>query len=359
MKRIGKWIGGLAAVCIIILGLVTAWLFLGGSAFQPIEDVSVTGTGGQAPRAGTPLKIMSWNIQYFAGKNYVFFYDLPEFKGPDLRPSSGDIGATFAEAVRVIEAENPDVLLLQEVDEGAGRTDKEDQTRRLQSLLNAPYPYVTETFYWKADFVPHPKIMGPVGMKLTILSRYPLEDGKRIALPQPDKDPLSRRLDLQRCLLTARIKVPGGADLRLINLHLEAFPEDPELLRSQINAFAKTVLQARTQGERVVAAGDFNLLPPHQYEALPQSQRYLYQPKSEMTPMFEAFQVIPGLVESNPASPSPWYTHFPNDNEVTGPDRTIDYILLDKGLEVISKSVRARDTLHISDHLPVLVAIKL
>ena len=359
MKKIGKWIGTGAAVVMIILMVAVAWLYQGGSSFEPVETVGVEGSGGAIARAGTPLKIMSWNIQYFAGKNYIFFYDLPDFKGEDTRPLSKDITATFAEAVRVIQGENPDVLLLQEVDEGAGRTDKENQTQRLQSLLQSPFPYVAETFYWKAGFVPHSKIMGPVGMKLTILSRYPLEDGLRIALPQQKKDFLSKRLDLQRCLLTARIQVPGEKPLRLINLHLEAFPEDPQLLRNQVNAFTQTVRRALARGERVVAARDFNLLPPHQYQALPPSQRYLYQPESEMTPMFEEFQVIPGLAESDPNAASPWFTHFPNDKEVTGPDRTIDYILMDKGIKVISKYVRAGDTQHISDHLPVVVTIGL
>ena len=358
MGKAWRWLGVVIVGCLILLGGALGWVYFGGSSFDPVETVAVTGQGGQSPQAGTPVKIMSWNVQYFAGKSYVFFYDLPEFKGPDLRPSSEDITATFAEAVRVINDENPDILMLQEVDEGSGRTDLENQTKRLQSLLDSPYPYVAETFYWQARFVPHPKIMGPVGMKLTILSRYPMDDGRRLALPQPDKDFLSRRLDIQRCMLSVRVPVAGGKELRLINTHLEAFPEDPHLLKGQINALDEAISQARDHGERVVIAGDFNLLPPHQYESLPESQRYLYQAKSEMAPMYDRLTVIPGLAESDPEGLAPWFTHFPNDEEVDGPDRTIDYIVLDQALSVVRKSVRDKDTLHISDHLPVIATIR-
>ena len=349
---------GLVA-CGIIIAAALGWVYEGGSSFAAVEEVVVTGHDGETPQAGKPVKVMSWNVQYFAGKNYVFYYDLPEFKGPDLRPSSQDISATLAEAVGVIESENPDILMLQEVDEGAGRTDKENQTKRLQSLLTSRFPFLAETFYWKARFVPHPKIMGPVGMKLTILSRFPLDDARRIALPQPQKDALTRRLDLQRCLLTARVKVPGSQDLRLINLHLEAFPKEPELLKSQMRALSSAIEKSKTKGERFVAAGDFNLLPPHQYNALPPSQRMLYQPESEMAPFFDAYEVIPGLKESDPQTQNPWFTHFPNDEEVKGPDRTIDYIVVDKETRVVSKAVRTKDTLQISDHLPVIITLEL
>ena len=346
-------------LCAFVLTAVLMWVYQGGTCFDPMEKVAVTGHGGTPPEKGDSVKIMSWNIQYFAGKNYVFYYDLPDFSGPDLRPSSQDIAATFAETVRVIDEERPDILMLQEVDEGAGRTDRENQTQRLQSLLKNPYPYLAETFYWKARYVPHPKIMGPVGMKLVILSRFPIDDAWRIALPQEKKDFFTQRLDLQRCLLSVRVKVKKGKPLRMINLHLEAFPEDKSLLAQQLEQVTHTLDRAKAKNEIGVAAGDFNLLSPGQYMALPLSQRYLYRANSEMAPLFKAYTVVPGLMDSDPEKETPWFTHFPNDTEVKAPDRTIDYIVVDQGARVRSKSVRDNGTLHISDHLPVMVTLGL
>jgi hypothetical protein len=39
---------------------------------------------------GQAVKVLSWNIQYLAGKDYVFWYDLFDESGPDDRPSRGD-----------------------------------------------------------------------------------------------------------------------------------------------------------------------------------------------------------------------------------------------------------------------------
>ena len=41
------------------------------------------------------LKVMTWNVQYLAGKRYVFWYDLPGGDGPDTRPSSEDLATTL------------------------------------------------------------------------------------------------------------------------------------------------------------------------------------------------------------------------------------------------------------------------
>ena len=97
----------------------------------------------------------------------MFFYDLPGGKGPDKRPSKEDIAATLNEVARVIREENPDIILLQEVDDNARRTDYQDQLALLLELIPADYKFHASAFYWQSPFVPHPKIMGKVGMKLS------------------------------------------------------------------------------------------------------------------------------------------------------------------------------------------------
>jgi len=108
---------------------------------------------------GQKVKIMSWNVQYMAGKNYMFFYDLLDGSGPDRRPSAEDITSTLKEAALVIRRENPDIVMLQEVDDNARRTDYEDQLARLLELLPADFKFHASAFYWQSSFVPHPKIM--------------------------------------------------------------------------------------------------------------------------------------------------------------------------------------------------------
>ena len=78
----------------------------------PHEEVAVSCSGQAAQlQPGQALKVMTWNVQYLAGKRYVFWYDLPGGDGPDERPSSEDLALTLDEVVRVLRDEQPDVVL--------------------------------------------------------------------------------------------------------------------------------------------------------------------------------------------------------------------------------------------------------
>src|SRR5690606_32777428 len=68
-----------------------------------------------ALQPGQALKVMTWNIQYLAGKRYVFWYDLADGSGTDERPTAEDIAYTLDEVVRVLRDEQPDIVLLQEL----------------------------------------------------------------------------------------------------------------------------------------------------------------------------------------------------------------------------------------------------
>lgn len=45
---------------------------------RPHEEAAVSCSGQVAQlQPGQALKVMTWNVQYLAGKRYVFWYDLP------------------------------------------------------------------------------------------------------------------------------------------------------------------------------------------------------------------------------------------------------------------------------------------
>ena len=75
---------------------------------RPIEPVAVLGST-QAPilRAGQKLRILSWNVQYLAGKNQVFWYETAAgYPGPvAYRPSAEDLARTLSDVARIITEE--------------------------------------------------------------------------------------------------------------------------------------------------------------------------------------------------------------------------------------------------------------
>jgi endonuclease/exonuclease/phosphatase family metal-dependent hydrolase len=328
------------------------------TAFHPdaIQPETIFGTGSHPLlKPGQTIRILSWNVQYMAGKNYIYFYDLPDGNGPDKRPSAADIAATLKAVARVIRAESPDIILLQEVDDNARRTDYQNQLTLLLELIPADYKFHTSAFYWKSAFVPHPKIMGRVGMKLSTISKYHIAASIRHQLPLRSVSALRQRFELKRAVLETRLPMEGGRDFIVMNTHLSTFAQGEDTMQRQVEQLKQLMDQVGQTGSAWVLGGDFNLLPPGDaYLRLPDHQRWYYREKTELELLTSAYPSIPSLKEANGNAPEKWYTHFPNDPRVTGPDRTIDYMFYAQNLKLGKHRVIQEGTLHISDHLPLV-----
>ena len=160
-----------AVVLTVLLAMALVW----SATFHPGDrQTEPIFCDANAPllQAGQTLKVLSYNVQFMAGKGYLFFFELSNDAGPDERPLPADVAHTTDEVARIIREEDPDIVLLQEIDDGAKRTGHMDQLRALLSRLPSAYRCHTSTFYWKARFVPHRRIMGAVGMKLSTISKY-------------------------------------------------------------------------------------------------------------------------------------------------------------------------------------------
>ncbi|MGM0597082.1 MAG: endonuclease/exonuclease/phosphatase family protein [Myxococcota bacterium] len=311
-------------------------------------------------QAGQNIKIMSWNVQYMAGKNYVFFYDLLDDSGPDERPSSEDIELTFHKVAKTIKEENPDIIMLQELDDGAGRTDRENQVARLLGLLPDEYGAHTSVWYWKSLFVPHNKIMSAVGMKLTVISKYQLKSSRRHALPLIPGSWLTQQFNLKRALQEVRLPVGDKDELILINTHLDAFAQGTDTMEKQVDKICRFLEKLSEAGEKWLIAGDFNLLPDKQaYKRLPDKQKAYFKPVSELNRLSAKYPRIPSKQDVQGKNYQNWFTHFPNDPEVESPDRTIDYFFVSPLLDILNYQVRHKDTLDISDHFPLIVELKI
>ncbi len=354
--KIFKWLA--IAVTGVFLTLV---VLIYGTTFHPAplqDETFVTPQSAPLLKPGQKIKILSWNIQYMAGKNYVFFYDLLSGDGPDERPSSKDIAATRGEIVRVISSEKPDIILIQEIDQGSKRTDYEDQVAKLLAMLPREYSSYSSTFYHKAAYVPHPRIRGRVGLKLAVISRYRISTAVRHQLPVIPDNLLVRQFNFKRCILETRMPVEGQKDLAVFNTHLDAFSQGSDTMLKQVGFTIALLDRTSKEGCGWVIGGDFNLLPPGaSYGRLSPEQRAYYNKETELAPMFSRYRSVPSLDQINGPDYRKWLSHYPNDPSVKGPDRTIDYIFLSDTVGLKEHYIRQGDTWKISDHLPLVAEI--
>ena len=320
---------------------------------------------------GSSLKVMSYNVQYMASKNYVFFYDIDvedperlaavesENKVVASQPAAEDVHWTLEQVAAVIRSENPDIVLLQEVNGGDdSRTHYIDQvTELLARLPGDMYPCQSETPYWKAEFIFHPNILGPVNMQLLTLSKYRITRSVRHQLPRIARNFLLEPFHFQRALLESHIATDQGHSLALLNTHFDAWGEGTDIMRRQI-ARTESIL-GRLDKEQTpwILGGDLNLLPPdnnRQRTSILAAGTGDYSEIPELAPLYEKYRGVPSLEQLATEDSSAWYTHFPNDPTVPGPDRTIDYLFYSDQWNLVDAWVRQEDTLQISDHLPVI-----
>jgi endonuclease/exonuclease/phosphatase family metal-dependent hydrolase len=358
-KLLFRTVGVLVLLCIGLAA--TAWLMTYHP--DPLEPAPIT-CPEDAPllAPGQTLRVLSWNVQYMAGKGHVFFYDVMGGEGPDERPTRADIEATLQGVARVIRDENPDIVLLQEIEHGSSRTDHEDQIARLLGELPADYRCHTSAYYWKSTFVPHPRIMGAVGMKLAILSKYRLSRAVRHQLPEAPSDPVTKLFSFKRAILEAGLPIAGSErELAVLDTHLDAFAQGSDTMQRQVDMVTRLLDQMSASGQHWLIGGDFNLLPPGAaaYERLKEHEQAAYLPETELRALFERHQVVPGAAEIGGPDAARWFTHFPNDPRVGAPDRTIDYIFFSGNIELGQRQVRQHDTLTVSDHLPIVVEFTL
>ncbi len=314
----------------------------------------------------TPLRVMTWNVQFFAGAGYVFFYDLPGWSGPDRRPSPVACARSLRQVAAVIEEEAPDAVLLQELDDGAARTDLADQLRQLQSELRSPFPVALSTFYWRARFVPHPKVMGPVGLKLAILSRFQLRSARRHQLPRMPGSPVHQALNFHRAILEARVATTASpscpkGEVALLCTHLDAFAQGSDTMQRQVAKVGAVLSELDRERVPWVIGGDFNLLGSDSaYGRLMPHDEPMYQPTTELAQLTRQYRSHPSPADLDGPDETRYRTYIPNDPRADGPDRTIDYLFMSERWQLSTRSVRQDSVaMSASDHLPVIATLSL
>lgn len=348
------------ALLLLLLIFALLWLLADQLGWQPEprEALPVACRGPAAPLVpGQTLKVMSWNIQYLAGKGYVFWYD--EGQGDDTRPTEQDLAFNLDEVARVIRADNPDIVLLQELDTDAKASAYQDQLALLRERLVDLYPCAVQAYDWKADFVPDWHVFGSAGRGLATLSRYPIKQAERLALPSAPGNALSRLLQPQQAVLASYLPLRDGGHLAVLNTHLAPYTAGSDVQRQQVQYVSEHLDTLESQGTPWLIGGDFNLLPLGQYRRLNPAQRQHYAADSDLHLLWDKYPMIPSNAEAGGAERSAWLTHYPNDPRVEGPDRTLDYLFHSPKLQRLGARVLQQDTLQISDHLPLSVRLLL
>lgn len=234
------------------------------------------------------LKVMTYNIHH---------------SNP---PSAGDKIDVDAIA-KVINAEKPDLVALQEVDVNTIRSGKGINQAKELARLTGMYYYFSKAIDFQG---------GDYGV--AILSRYPIVDSVRYDLPV-----LKEIGGEPRTIAAITVQLPGNKKIVFASTHLDLHEEN-RLAQSQliINHFGKSKLP-------MILAGDFNAIPG-----------------SEVINYLDQHFMRSCQPECAPTIP------------VENPEEAIDFIML-RPAKLFKVSVtRIIDEKYASDHLPVVAELK-
>ena len=257
MKVVKKILKALLVIVVVILVLFAALLIvLTVAEYKPEdqEQVAVEALNGDAKQlsSGDSIKIVSWNMGYGAlGNNADFFMDGGKmvYTADEARVKE-NLSAMAGE----IKAQNPDIVLLQEIDLDSSRSYHIDQTAYFdgQGYNNMAFANNFKVAYFPFPIPPY----GKIDSGIATYSKYPTTSATRIQLPCPFSWPV-KTINLKRCLLVTRIPVEGGKELILINLHLEAY-DDGEGKAAQAKMLMDILNEESAKGNYIIAGGDFN-----------------------------------------------------------------------------------------------------
>lgn len=310
------------------------------------------------------LTVMNYNVK-FGGGRIDFFFDC---HGDRVLMNEAEVLENLERIAAIVNAVDPDLLFLQEIDVNSKRSAYVDQMQWL--LDHTRLNHGAYASQWRADFVPSDGL-GPVDSGNAILSRWPLEGATRYALPlREDQSGIVQYFYLRRNILEATV-APQWPDLgktrsiRLVAVHAEAYAQDGTK-KKHIEAFETHVDAAAASGA-VIAAGDLNTLPPgsNQRRDFPDSactEEFLADDFTQEADWLEALyddyhSAIP--LADYRADNTPYFSHTTSKDGFW--NRTLDYAFSNVPLSngaVLQNEVGGVRTMDASDHAPLIFDVE-
>lgn len=365
----------------IFLILISFFLFSCDPFVTQFEDVedAVKYTASSIPDAietPTELKIMTWNIRFGAGRMPWF----GDSCGENVIIQSSAVIDTLSKIAEFIVDENPDILLLQEVDVSSKRTGYIDQVQWL--LDNTDFNYGVYASMWQGDLIPSDGL-GKVDAGNAILSKWPLKNAERIQLPlRGDQDGLTQYFYLRRNILTASVSINENLDIEALCTHTTAFATD-DTKKKHLEKFHEEL--SKIGDDKIfVAGGDLNALTSayvgndrdycsvdkcaeddcdgdYKNNEIYQGSYFNHLDGEEdfLTPLYENFNAAVPLINTNTSE------HFTHSTWVTsetfsdsdGPyNRKLDYIFSSHSLQ---STITHQDAFNLSDHAPISTVLEL
>ena len=276
------------------------------------------------------FSVITYNLGYASGLLNLGFATTEETKE---KANETVFEKNLKQLSEHLEAIQPDVMLLQEVDFDSDRSYNTNQAEYIANALPLP-THRYDSVNWSKRFIPYPITKPARWVKAmqsgqSILSSYPIIDYRTETLEKPKKNYFYDRFYFERLLQSVVIKV-GQENIAVLNVHLDAYNE--EVRERQLDEVLNSAERYRGLGMPIVLGGDFN----RTFEK--GGKRYEQIREIGLTPIR--------------SEPLPTY---PSDN----PQQAIDHLFYTQDSLVLKEHKRLDGVKQVSDHLPLYAVFML
>ena len=256
-KRIGKILLAFLLLLAALVGGYAAYLLLTYDRIEDRQVVEVENTArteGVTARVGETYTAVTYNVGFGAySDDYSFFMDGGKYA---RAMSEAAVRENIGGDIALLEGEDPDLVLLQEVDRGSTRSYQVDEHELFREAMGVYAVNHGVNYHSAYLFYPLTQPHGASLSGLSTFSRLEMTGALRRSLPVSTS--LYKFIDLDRCYVVTRIPVDDGKELAVYNVHLSAYTEDESIVKAQIAMLSGDLEQDVAAGNYVVCGGDFN-----------------------------------------------------------------------------------------------------
>ncbi len=339
----------LRLVIVLTVGLIAffAWQTFTEYSPGPLEVINVD---SPPTEVNDTLSLVTWNIGYCGlGAEMDFFYE----GGTMVRPGKENYDKYLGGVIgRLDSFENPDFILLQEVDTLAKRSWYANQHRLISNKFSDFHSFFAMNYN---AWVPMPVLqpMGKVQAGLMLMGKAVPVAMERHAFNSGYTWPMSLFM-LKRCYLLARYNAGNGKQLVLVNTHNSAFGDAAEIREKELSQLKTIMLEEYSKGNYVVIGGDWNQSPAV-FDSTAIHVNYLV--KTIKPPIPSDFLPAGWKYAFDPSHPTNRDVDIPYTEGKTK-TTLIDFFVLSPNLGLISAKTIPNGFKE-SDHQPVTLKIEL
>lgn len=257
LEKCLKWIGIVLGALLAVVLIYVAYVLISYHRIPDMQELAVhkpQGVENGSILLDTEYEIITYNVGFGAySPDYTFFMDGGE---SSWAFSEDAVLANVTGAALKMAEENPDFLLLQEVDFDSDRSYHVDE----EALLSQYFGTYYETFAVNYDspflFYPFTEPHGSSKSGMAVYSRYEITSAIRRSLPVSEG--LGKFLDLDRCYSINRIPVENGKELVIFAVHLSAYGNSDTVREGQLSMLREDMEKEVQAGNYVICGGDFN-----------------------------------------------------------------------------------------------------